>query len=212
MPLHLRSDKPIVRVRTWACRTGNLVSVAGCVLLQLCTTSAHGVASSAAEELTAILSESVGNVGVVPRPHTQIDASGASRDGKHRSPASAIPSPTRTTANNDASASAAPIALKKNPADFDDAVADEAVGHRGERRRSPGVVVEPAQKPAIKPFINVSYLPLDNVQQVSRFRSAIGHDFSDPEEHCRSMKHYHVPRTDVPMPFVRDRRCVAPCA
>lgn len=36
-----------------------------------------------------------------------------------------------------------------------------------------------------KPFINISYLPLDNVQQVSRFRSAIGHDFSDNTEHCR---------------------------
>jgi hypothetical protein len=61
-----------------------------------------------------------------------------------------------------------------------------------------------AQPGPVKPFIGVSYLPLGNVQQVSRFRSAIGHDFSDVDEHCRSMKHYHVPLNDVPMPFVRN--------
>lgn len=43
-----------------------------------------------------------------------------------------------------------------------------------------------------KPFINISYLPLENVQQVSRFRSAIGHDFSDNTEHCRCQIFLHA--------------------
>lgn len=33
-------------------------------------------------------------------------------------------------------------------------------------------------------------VPLDRVARISRFRSAVGHDYSDGVEACRSMKHY----------------------
>ena len=39
-------------------------------------------------------------------------------------------------------------------------------------------------------FVNVNYIDLDRIHKISRFRSAIGHDFSDDFESCRSMKHY----------------------
>jgi hypothetical protein len=42
-------------------------------------------------------------------------------------------------------------------------------------------------------FVNVDYTELDKVTSISRFRSGIGHDYSDSFELCRSMKHYYVP-------------------
>lgn len=34
------------------------------------------------------------------------------------------------------------------------------------------------------------HVPLDRVARISRFRSGVGHDYSDGIERCRSMKHY----------------------
>ena len=38
-----------------------------------------------------------------------------------------------------------------------------------------------------------NYIDLANIIQISKFRSGIGHDYSDVYERCRSMKHYFVP-------------------
>lgn len=47
--------------------------------------------------------------------------------------------------------------------------------------------------------ITHSYIELDKIQKVSRFRSGIGHNYSfDPAEPCRSMKHYFVPASNDP--------------
>ena len=42
-------------------------------------------------------------------------------------------------------------------------------------------------------FVNVSYIDLNKITRISRFRSGIGHDYSDEFEFCRSMKHYFDP-------------------
>jgi hypothetical protein len=39
-------------------------------------------------------------------------------------------------------------------------------------------------------FVNVNYIDLDRIYKISRFRSAVGHDYPDDDESCRSMKHY----------------------
>ena len=45
----------------------------------------------------------------------------------------------------------------------------------------------------IPQFIAVNYIDLDGISRISRFRSGIGHDYSDSFESCRSMKHYFEP-------------------
>jgi hypothetical protein len=45
----------------------------------------------------------------------------------------------------------------------------------------------------IPQFVGMSYIELDNIYQISKFRSGIGHDYSDDFESCRSMKHYFQP-------------------
>ena len=42
-------------------------------------------------------------------------------------------------------------------------------------------------------FVASGIMDIDRIAQISRFRSGIGHDFSDDFESCRSMKHYFVP-------------------
>jgi len=39
-------------------------------------------------------------------------------------------------------------------------------------------------------FVDVNYIDFDRVYKISKFRSAVGHDYSDDDERCRSMKHY----------------------
>lgn len=45
-------------------------------------------------------------------------------------------------------------------------------------------------------FIAHSHIDLHRIARISRFRSGVGHDFSDDRERCRSMKHYFEPRLD----------------
>ncbi|TES92160.1 MAG: hypothetical protein E3J87_06060 [Candidatus Cloacimonadota bacterium] len=45
----------------------------------------------------------------------------------------------------------------------------------------------------IPQFVDVDYIVLDDIYQISKFRSGIGHDYSDDFETCRSMKHYFQP-------------------
>ena len=42
-------------------------------------------------------------------------------------------------------------------------------------------------------FIETDYTELNKISRISRFRSGIGHDYSDSFESCRSMKHYYEP-------------------
>lgn len=42
-------------------------------------------------------------------------------------------------------------------------------------------------------LVQAQYIDLARIQQVSCFRSGIGHDYSDDAERCRSMKHYFMP-------------------
>lgn len=52
-------------------------------------------------------------------------------------------------------------------------------------------------KDGIPKFVGTVYVELDKICRISKFRSSIGHDYSDAIEHCRSMKHYFEPRGDV---------------
>ncbi len=49
----------------------------------------------------------------------------------------------------------------------------------------------------IPQFVDVNYIELDSISQISRFRSGIGHDYSDDFESCRSMKHYFQPKNNT---------------
>ncbi|MCB0431434.1 MAG: hypothetical protein H6585_10275 [Flavobacteriales bacterium] len=45
----------------------------------------------------------------------------------------------------------------------------------------------------IPQFVTTNYIGLDSIYRISKFRSSVGHDYSDAFEHCRSMKHYFEP-------------------
>jgi hypothetical protein len=46
-------------------------------------------------------------------------------------------------------------------------------------------------------FVKKNYIDLSEIGRISKFRSSIGHDYSDAYEHCRSMKHYFEPRAEA---------------
>lgn len=52
-------------------------------------------------------------------------------------------------------------------------------------------------KDGIPKFVDKNYIDLTNIYRISKFRSSVGHDYSDAIEHCRSMKHYFEPKGDV---------------
>lgn len=52
-------------------------------------------------------------------------------------------------------------------------------------------------------FIAVNYIELDKIERISKFRSGIGHDYSDDSESCRSMKHYFQPKNTVDWSLVK---------
>jgi len=52
-------------------------------------------------------------------------------------------------------------------------------------------------------FVNTNYIELDKIYEISKFRSSFGHDYSDAFEHCRSMKHYFEPKSDIDWTTVR---------
>ncbi len=45
----------------------------------------------------------------------------------------------------------------------------------------------------INTFVNHHFVSLDHIEDISKFRSSAGHDYSDEFETCRSMKHYFSP-------------------
>ena len=46
-------------------------------------------------------------------------------------------------------------------------------------------------------FASNDYIDLGAIQRISRFRSAVGHEYRDDFESCRSMKHYFEPKASV---------------
>lgn len=52
-------------------------------------------------------------------------------------------------------------------------------------------------KDGIPKFVKTNYIELGKIYRISKFRSGIGHDYSDAIEDCRSMKHYFEPKPDV---------------
>lgn len=46
-------------------------------------------------------------------------------------------------------------------------------------------------------FVETDYIELSKIYRISKFRSGIGHDYSDDFESCRSMKHYYQPQASV---------------
>jgi len=52
-------------------------------------------------------------------------------------------------------------------------------------------------KNGIPKFVSTDYIELAAIYRISKFRSSIGHDYSDAFEHCRSMKHYFEPKSSV---------------
>jgi hypothetical protein len=46
-------------------------------------------------------------------------------------------------------------------------------------------------------FVRFNYIDPDSIEQISLFRSGIGHDYSDDFESCRSMKHYFMPKVQT---------------
>ena len=52
-------------------------------------------------------------------------------------------------------------------------------------------------KNSIPKFVGTEYIELAKIYRISKFRSSVGHDYSDAFEDCRSMKHYFEPRGDV---------------
>jgi hypothetical protein len=57
--------------------------------------------------------------------------------------------------------------------------------------------------PTTPKIITVNYIELSKIDSISRFRSSVGHDYSDAFESCRSMKHYFKPRGDADWSRVR---------
>lgn len=52
------------------------------------------------------------------------------------------------------------------------------------------------EEQGIPRFVKTNYIELNRIEQVSKFRSSEGHDYSDSYEDCRSMKHYFRPYFD----------------
>ncbi|MGB9747592.1 MAG: hypothetical protein ACPLXM_11760 [Bacteroidales bacterium] len=72
------------------------------------------------------------------------------------------------------------------------------VGCKKDKDREPAVSdIWDIDKQGIPEFVNTNYIDIAKIQRVSRFRSSVGHDYSDAFEHCRSMKHYFQPADSV---------------
>jgi hypothetical protein len=62
---------------------------------------------------------------------------------------------------------------------------------------SPAKYIWDIEKSGIPKFVATNYIELDKIYRISKFRSSVGHDYSDFTEQCRSMKHYFEPRNNV---------------
>jgi hypothetical protein len=57
----------------------------------------------------------------------------------------------------------------------------------------PGESTYDVDAKGIPRFVTANHIQLSRIEQISKFRSAAGHDYSDDFEDCRSMKHYYFP-------------------
>jgi hypothetical protein len=46
-------------------------------------------------------------------------------------------------------------------------------------------------------IVTASYIDLPKIERISRFRSTVGHSYTDGSETCRSMKHYFQPKSTL---------------
>jgi hypothetical protein len=58
-------------------------------------------------------------------------------------------------------------------------------------------------------FVQSDYIELGKIERISRFRSGVGHDYSDGSESCRCMKHYFQPSNTVNWASIQIRSPVA---
>lgn len=72
----------------------------------------------------------------------------------------------------------------------------------------PGMLPDP---PELDPprFVDTSYIALEDIGWVGKYRSTIGIDYSDDFEHCRAMKHYFYPLDEVAWDTIEIRSPVA---
>jgi hypothetical protein len=49
----------------------------------------------------------------------------------------------------------------------------------------------------IPQFVSSDHIELAKIDMISKFRSGVGHDYSDDFESCRSMKHYYMPFSNL---------------
>lgn len=52
-------------------------------------------------------------------------------------------------------------------------------------------------KDGIPEFVKTNYIELDKIYRISKYRSSVGHDYSDSHEQCRSLKHYFEPKSTL---------------
>jgi len=52
-------------------------------------------------------------------------------------------------------------------------------------------------KNGIPKFVKTNFIELSKIYRISKYRSSVGHDYSDASEQCRSLKHYFEPKSDV---------------
>lgn len=58
-------------------------------------------------------------------------------------------------------------------------------------------------KQGIPKFVGFNYIELEKIYRISKYRSSVGHDYSDAFEHCRSMKHYFEPKAAIDWSLVK---------
>lgn len=58
-------------------------------------------------------------------------------------------------------------------------------------------------KDGIPVFVKTNYIELARISRISKYRSSVGHDYSDASEQCRSLKHYFEPKSSVDWATVR---------
>jgi hypothetical protein len=58
-------------------------------------------------------------------------------------------------------------------------------------------------KKGIPKFINTNYIEVSKIYRISKYRSSVGHDYSDAYEQCRSLKHYFEPKNGIDWTTVR---------
>jgi hypothetical protein len=85
-----------------------------------------------------------------------------------------------------------------------------AVGSgRSQETRIPSHETYDLNSNGIPRFVQSDYIELGKIERISRFRSGVGHDYSDDFESCRSMKHYFQPSNTVNWASIQIRSPVA---